>query len=57
LYWFVAVNVLLCAGFTVPVIIGGLFDLRFLFKALDQEIVDAHDDGRVEQPPKPKVEN
>jgi len=29
------------------VIVGGLFDLRFLFKALKEEVVDETDDGRV----------
>lgn len=47
-YWFVVVNTLLCAVFTAVVIVGGIFDLRFLFRSLREEVVDAHDDGRVE---------
>jgi len=49
-YWFVVINTLLCAGFTAVVIVGGFFDLRFLFKALSEEVGDAHDDGRVDEP-------
>jgi len=50
-YWFVVVNAILCAGFIVVVTIGGFFDLRFLFRALNEQTEDVHDDGRVETPP------
>jgi hypothetical protein len=53
-YWFVLINTLLCAGFTVAVVVGGIFDLRFLFKALREEEINENDDGRVEDPPKTK---
>jgi hypothetical protein len=33
---------------TVIVTIGGIFDLKFLFKSLNQEVLDETDDGRVE---------
>jgi len=46
-FWYVAVNAVVCVIFTVVVIVGGLFDLRFLFKALKEEVVDETDDGRV----------
>lgn len=48
-YWFVVVNALACAAFTLVVIVGGLFDLQYLFKSLREETVDAADDGRVEE--------
>ena len=47
IYWYVAVNAILCALFTLVVIVGGVFDLRFLFNALSDEAVDEADDGRV----------
>jgi hypothetical protein len=46
-FWYVVVNIILCLGFTVVVIIGGIGDLRFLLKSMDQEQVDESDDGRV----------
>jgi len=46
-FWFVAVNAVLCGLFTVVVIVGGVFDLRFLFSALNEEEIDETDDGRV----------
>jgi len=46
-YWYVAVNAILCAAFSVVVVVGGIFDLRYLFRALREEIVDETDDGRV----------
>lgn len=49
-YWFVTVNAILCGLFTLVVIIGGVFDLRFLFKALNDQVVDHTDDGRVVRP-------
>ena len=46
-YWFVAINAILCGLFTMVVIVGGVFDLRFLFKALNEQDSDETDDGRV----------
>lgn len=46
-YWFVVVNAILCGVFTLVVIVGGAFDLRFLFKALNKDVDDETDDGRV----------
>ena len=46
-FWYVVLNIVLCLGFTVVVIIGGIGDLRFLLKSLDEEQVDKADDGRV----------
>ena len=50
-FWYVAINAVACALFTVVVIIGGLSDLRFLFRALKHESLDEADDGRVTQDP------
>jgi hypothetical protein len=50
-YWFIVVSTLSCGVFMLVVIVGGVFDLRFLFKALGEEVSDDHDDGRVESPP------
>ena len=33
-FWFVAINIFITIGFTFVVIIGGIFDLKYLFKAL-----------------------
>lgn len=46
-FWFVAVNIVVTIGFTVVVIIGGVFDLKFLFKSLKEQTMDESDDGRV----------
>jgi hypothetical protein len=46
-YWFVVVNTILCGVFTLVVIVGGAFDLRFLFNALNEDVGDEADDGRV----------
>jgi len=46
-YWFVVANAILCALFTLVVIVGGVFDLRFLFTSLKEQVVDETDDGRV----------
>ena len=50
-FWMVLISVVLTLGFTVAVFIGGLGDLRFLLRALDEEAVDRTDDGRVAEPP------
>ena len=47
-FWYVLVSVFICLLFCAVVFIGGLFDLRFLLQSLDEERVDATDDGRVE---------
>ena len=51
IFWFVAINVFVTLVFTVVVIIGGISDLKFLFKSLREADVDETDDGRVEVPP------
>ncbi|MFV0416435.1 MAG: hypothetical protein ACK5NG_08735 [Chthoniobacterales bacterium] len=51
IFWYCVVTTILCALFTVVVIIGGLFDLKFLWHALKEEVVDESDDGRVQTPP------
>jgi hypothetical protein len=46
-FWIVFVSILLTLAFTVVVFFGGISDLRFLLRALDEEHVDDTDDGRV----------
>jgi hypothetical protein len=46
-FWFAVVNTVATVLFTIVVIIGGVFDLRYLFKALEEAPVDETDDGRV----------
>ena len=46
-YWYVVVNCIACALFTVVIIVGGIFDLRFLFRAIAEDETDETDDGRV----------
>lgn len=46
-FWYVFINTFVTLGFLVVVIIGGCFDLRFLFRALKEETIDERDDGRV----------
>ena len=46
-FYIVLITVFLNIGFTLVVIAGGLFDLRFLLQAMDEEQVDETDDGRV----------
>lgn len=50
IYWFVMVNALATLVFTLVVIVGGCFDLAFLFRSLKEETVDETDDGRVTAP-------
>ena len=52
-FWYAFINAIVCACFTLVVIVGGIFDLKFLFAALKSEEVDETDDGRVVEPPKP----
>jgi hypothetical protein len=49
-FWYVVINLFLCIGFTIVVFIGGLFDLRYLLKSLDEAREDVTDDGRVISP-------
>jgi hypothetical protein len=49
-FWVVAISLILNFGFTVVVIIGGIGDLRYLLRAMDEERVDETDDGRVSTP-------
>ena len=46
-FWIVVVSIALNLVFTVVVAIGGVGDLRFLLKAMDEEVADESDDGRV----------
>lgn len=46
-FWTVVISVILTLGFTVVVFFGGLSDLRYLLKSMDEEAPDASDDGRV----------
>jgi hypothetical protein len=57
IFWMVVVSIILTLGFTVAVFFGGLSDLRYLLKAMDEEVVDETDDGRViekEKQPAPR---
>jgi hypothetical protein len=46
-FWYVAINTIVTGGFLLVVIVGGFFDLKFLFKALREAQIDETDDGRV----------
>jgi hypothetical protein len=52
MFWFIVANVIATTVFTIVVIVGGFFDLRFLIKALREETPDETDDGRVSPPAK-----
>jgi len=47
-FWYVMINAIVTVLFTLVIIVGGLFDLKFLFNAIKSEEVDEADDGRVE---------
>lgn len=47
IFWYCLLNAFLCAGFTVVVIVGGLWDVKYLLHALKHETIDEADDGRV----------
>lgn len=47
IFWFVVINAVLTGLFTLVVIVGGFFDLHYLFNALNDNDVDDTDDGRV----------
>ena len=49
-FWYVLINAILTVLFTLVIIVGGFFDLKFLFNSLKYEVVDEADDGRVESP-------
>lgn len=49
-FWYVFINAFVCLAFMGVVVVGGLFDLKFLFRALGEEEVDETDDGRVATP-------
>lgn len=46
-FWYVAISVFVCLVFCGVVFVGGLIDLRFLLRSLDEEEIDVADDGRV----------
>lgn len=50
-FWTVVISVILTLGFTVVVFFGGLADLKFLLKAMDEERTDDADDGTVGDAP------
>ena len=50
-FWFVGINVVVTLAFTLVVIIGGCFDLCYLFRALKEDEADETDDGRVSASP------
>lgn len=47
-FWVVAITIFLSIGFTVVVFIGGLGDLRYLIKSLDEEPGNDGDDCQVD---------
>lgn len=47
IFWYISINSLTCIVFTIVVIVGGFYDLRYLFKSLREQGVDENDDGRV----------
>lgn len=49
-YWFIVINAIASAVFTLVVIVFGFADLRYLFRALREDAVDTTDDGRVVRP-------
>lgn len=46
-YVYVSVSIAAFLGFTIVVTIGGIFDLIYMFRELETEILDETDDGRV----------
>ncbi len=47
IFWFCLVNAIISILFTLVVVVGGIYDLKFLFRALREENIDETDDGRV----------
>jgi hypothetical protein len=46
-FWIVVVSIVLNLGFTLVVMVGGIRDLRWLLKSMDESTGDETDDGRV----------
>jgi hypothetical protein len=46
-FWFAIANMVATILFTLVVIVGGFFDLKYLFESLDSDRGDDTDDGRV----------
>ena len=46
-YSIVVTGIVAFIGFTVVVTIGGIYDLIYLFRELNEEVLDETDDGRV----------
>ena len=47
-FWYVLTNAIITVLFTSVIIVGGIFDLKFLLNSLKLEVADDTDDGRVE---------
>lgn len=52
-FWTFAISVILTLGFTVVVFFGGIADLRFLLRALDESPTDDADAGHATGPRSP----
>lgn len=48
-FWYCAINAFASVAFTAVVVVGGFYDLKYLFRALKEDPVDETDDGRVQQ--------
>jgi hypothetical protein len=46
IFWYCAINAIASVLFTLVVIVGGFYDLKYLFRALKEETIDETDDGR-----------
>jgi hypothetical protein len=46
-FWYLLISFCVNVVVVIWVTIGGVFDLRYLFKVLREELVDDTDDGRV----------
>ena len=46
-FWIVAISIVLNLAFTLLVMVGGIRDLRWLLKSMDESTSDETDDGRV----------
>jgi hypothetical protein len=55
-FWVFAISVVLTLGFTVAVFFGGIADVRFLLRALDEPSTDADDAGQTTHSPSPEAE-
>ena len=49
-FWFVLINSVVSIAFVLVVMVGGLFDVRYLLRAMREEPTDLTDDGRVVNP-------